>query len=93
MPQNEGKVYVSTFKKFLNAALGVDYSIDDIQQDLVPNEVKLQITPKTIVNYFHMAFYEHLNPQANNFPTLKRSYTLLYCKKAMSNYMLMGNLA
>ena len=46
MPQNKGKLYASTFKKFLNAALGVDYSIDDIQQGLVPNEVKVQITPK-----------------------------------------------
>ena len=73
--------------------MDVDYSIDDIQQGLVPNEIKLQITPKMIVDYFHMASYGHLNPQANDFPTLKRSNTLFYWKKAISNYMLMGNSA
>ena len=93
MPQNKGKLYAFTFKKFLNATLGVNYSIDNIQQGLVPNEVKLQITPKTIVDYFHMASYGHLNPQANNFPTLTRSNTLLYWKNAISNYILMGNSA
>ena len=62
MPQNKGKLYTSTFKKFLNAGLGVDYSVDDIQQGIVPNEVKLQITPKMIVDYFHMASYGHINP-------------------------------
>ena len=93
MPQNKGKLYASIFKKFLNSAFGVDYSIDDFQQGLVPNELKLQIAPKMIVDYFHMASYGHLNLQVNDFPTLKRSNTLLYWKKTNSNYMLMGNLA
>ena len=91
MSQSKGKLYASTFKKFLHASLGLDYSVEDIQQGLVPNEVKLLITPKSIVDYFHMASYGHLNPQENDFPTLKRSNTLLYWKKAISNYMLMGN--
>lgn len=91
MPQSKGKLYASTFRKFLQATLDLDYSIDDIEQGLVPNEVKLLINPKLIVDYFHMASYGNRNPQANDFPTLRRSNILLYWKKAISNYMLMGN--
>ena len=66
MPQSKGKLYASTFRKFLQATLDLDYSIDDIEQGLVPNEVKLLINPKLIVDYFRMASCGNLNPQAND---------------------------
>ena len=40
-----------------------------------------------------MASYGHLNLQVNTFQILKRSNTILYWKKAIRNYILIGNLA
>ena len=52
MPQSEGKIYASTFRKFLLTVLDVDYSIDYIQLGFVPNGAKFQTTLKIIVDYF-----------------------------------------
>ena len=85
--KTKSKLYAPTFRKFLLAALDVD------QQGRVPNDILKNITPKMIVEYFNLACYGTTNPQEIDYPKLKRSNTLLYWKKAISNYMMMSNSA
>ena len=91
--KSKSKLYAPTFCKFLLAVLDVDYSVDDIQQGRVPNDILKSITPKMIVGYFNMACYGTTNPQETDYPKLKQSNTLLYWKKVISNYMMMSNSA
>jgi len=95
MPQkNKEELYAPIFRKFLRAKLDVDYSLDDIRQRKAPPPEVLQcITPKMIVEYLRMAAYGTETPQESDCPTLLRSNTLLYWKKAISHYMMMSNSA
>ena len=60
--KTKSKLYAPTFCKFLLAVLDVDYSVDNIQQGRVPNDILKNITPKMIVEYFNMACYGTTNP-------------------------------
>ena len=95
MPQkNKEELYTPIFRKFLSAKLDVNYSLDNIWQCMaLPPQVLQCSTPKMIVEYFRMAAYGTENPRESDYPTLLRSNTLLYWKKAMSHYMMMSNSA
>ena len=68
---------------------GVTYTVDDeFTQDRL-----LEITDADVVRYFNFKAYGVQEPGEDDYPTLCRSNTLFYHKKAVSYFMPRANMA
>ena len=78
--------YPKCMKHFLDY-LGANIPLSIIEGREIDNEVLLSVTPKLIVEYFNFRAYGIEYPSADARPTMNRSSTLHFYKKAISNYM------